>query len=122
MSSSSSEGISSDNDSDIEILATEACNKMKKLLEKSNNTGKKRQMTRTGNRKMKCDTVNDREETHSSPNTFDFVIDKTPLRFGNDEDTKTSQHAIESGTGIPETDDNAEDNPSLNSNKANKKV
>ncbi|CAG2212780.1 Deoxynucleotidyltransferase terminal-interacting protein 2 [Mytilus edulis] len=122
MSSSSSEGISSDNDSEIEILATEACNKMKKLLEKSNNTGKKRQMTRTGNRKMKCDTINESEEAQSSPNTFDFVIDKTPLRFGNDEDTKTSQHATELGTGIPETDDKAEDNPSLNSNKAKKKV
>lgn len=122
MSSSSSEGISSDNDSEIEILATEACNKMKKLLEKSNNTGKKRQMSRTGNRKMKCDTLNESEEAQSSPNTFDFVIDKTPLRFGNDEDTKTSQHATELGTGIPETDDKAEDNPSLNSNKAKKKV
>ncbi|XP_063423848.1 deoxynucleotidyltransferase terminal-interacting protein 2-like [Mytilus trossulus] len=125
MSSSSSEDISSDNDSDIEILATEACNKMKKLLEKSNSIGKKRQMTRTVNRKMKCDTVNDSKEAQSSPNIFDFVIDKTPLRFENDEVTKTSQpasSATESESGIPETDDNTKESPSLNSNKAKKKV
>ncbi|CAC5392895.1 rRNA-processing protein fcf2,Deoxynucleotidyltransferase terminal-interacting protein 2 [Mytilus coruscus] len=115
MSSSSSEDISSDNDSDLDILATEACNKMKKLLGKSNNTGKKKQMTLTRDRKMKCDTLNESEKTKSSQNLFDFVIDKTPLRYENDEVTKTSQLSTE-------TDDKTEESPSLDSNKAKKKV
>ncbi|CAC5420754.1 rRNA-processing protein fcf2,Deoxynucleotidyltransferase terminal-interacting protein 2 [Mytilus coruscus] len=115
MSSSSSEDISSDNDSDLDILATEACNKMKKLLEKSNNTGKKKQMTITRDRKMKCDTLNESEKTQSSQNLFDFVIDKTPLRYGNDEVPKSSQLSTE-------TDDKTEESPSLDSNKSKKKV
>ncbi|XP_052093454.1 deoxynucleotidyltransferase terminal-interacting protein 2-like [Mytilus californianus] len=88
---------------------------MKKLLEKSNNTGKKKQMTLTRDRKMKCDTLNESEKAKSSQNLFDFVIDKTPLRYENEEVTKTLQPSTE-------TDDKTEESSSLDSNKAKKKV